>query len=58
MSLNGLWNYWNEPKPKARLGKVEKEDVVTTDDFLFCIKFVLLVITIIFTLTIIRGLIL
>ena len=47
-NLKGLWGYWNEPKPKARLQRVEDEEVSNSDAILFCIKFTLLALAIFF----------
>ena len=54
MSLNGLWNYWNEPKPKARLHRVEDEEVSNSDAILFCIKFTVLALAIFFLFEFVR----
>ena len=53
-NLKGLWDYWNEPEPKVRLGRVKEEEVSNSDAILFCIKFTLLALAIFFLFEFVR----
>ena len=46
--IDSLWAYWSEPSPKARLHRVDEEEVRNSEAISFSIKFTILAMAIFF----------